>query len=166
MSQTTAPQTLISLPPLRNVADTVCSVNSPGHQGWAFFLDFDGTLAEFASRPEDVHVDPDIPVLLNRLHISLEGALAVVSGRPIESLDDFLAPATMLPAAGIHGLEQRFPGAPTTLTTKAEKNLQLVKEQVADFANSAAGVLLDRSHLAEAPSEHGLGRLRPRGLLP
>ena len=47
-----------------------------------------------------------MPATLCALHRSLDGALAVVSGRSIAQLDAFLAPAR-LPAAGIHGLERR-----------------------------------------------------------
>ncbi|WP_417694778.1 trehalose-phosphatase [Roseibium sp.] len=72
----------------------------------ALFLDFDGTLAELAARPGDVSVGPDVISTLRRLQGELGGALAVVSGRPIDQLDEFLAPL-QLPAAGLHGLEHR-----------------------------------------------------------
>lgn len=72
----------------------------------ALFLDFDGTLIDLAPRPEDVTVPPDLPVLLARLHVALGGALAIVSGRPIASVDRLLAPLR-LPAGGAHGAELR-----------------------------------------------------------
>ena len=75
--------------------------------GWAFFLDFDGTLADIAQTPESVVVPPELPDLLVRLSARAGGALALVSGRPMESLDRFLAPL-QLPSAGIHGAELRF----------------------------------------------------------
>ena len=77
----------------------------PGER-WSLFLDFDGTLAELAETPDGVRVDPELPATLEALHRALGGALAVVSGRSIAQLDDFLAPAR-LPAAGMHGLERR-----------------------------------------------------------
>jgi trehalose 6-phosphate phosphatase len=79
-----------------------------GHQ-WALFLDFDGTLVEIVERPEAVVVEPAVPSLLTRLHDRLGGALALVSGRPIEFLDERLAPAR-LDAAGLHGIERRLAG--------------------------------------------------------
>jgi trehalose 6-phosphate phosphatase len=76
--------------------------------GWAFFLDFDGTLIDIAPTPEAVTIPPELPGVLMRLADRADGALALVSGRPMESLDRFLAPVR-LPSAGIHGAEIRLP---------------------------------------------------------
>lgn len=75
-------------------------------EAWSLFLDFDGTLAEIASTPEEVHVNSVLHVTLGALFEALDGALAVISGRPIAQLDRFLAPLR-LPVAGMHGLERR-----------------------------------------------------------
>lgn len=72
----------------------------------ALFLDFDGTLAAIAPQPDAVVVEPWLVPLLGRLQVSLAGALALVSGRPIAELDAYLAPL-LLPAAGVHGAERR-----------------------------------------------------------
>ncbi|MDK9695434.1 MAG: trehalose-phosphatase [Siculibacillus sp.] len=72
----------------------------------ALFLDFDGTLVDVATRPEDVAPPPGLVELLDRLHHALGGALAIVSGRRIADLDRLLAPATFV-AAGLHGSEYR-----------------------------------------------------------
>ena len=72
----------------------------------ALFLDFDGTLIDLALRPEEVIVPPDLTPLLAQLHGALDGALAIVSGRPVASIDRLLAPLR-LPAAGGHGAELR-----------------------------------------------------------
>lgn len=76
----------------------------PGHA--ALFLDFDGTLAAIAPRPDAVVVEAWLVPLLERLHAVLGGALALVSGRPIAELDALVAPLA-LPAAGVHGAERR-----------------------------------------------------------
>ncbi len=76
----------------------------------ALFLDFDGTLVDIAATPEGVVVPASLIVNLGRLQQLFGGALALVSGRPIETLDRFLAPLR-LAATGIHGAQMRlFPG--------------------------------------------------------
>ena len=79
-------------------------------QGFALFIDFDGTLVDIAERPEAVVVEPDLAAVLLRVREALGGALAVVSGRPIATLDAFLR-SDAFDAAGLHGLEIRAGGA-------------------------------------------------------
>ena len=84
--------TMTSLPPV----DDAC----------AFFFDVDGTLADIAADAASVRLDADLPAALLALASRVGGALAVVSGRPIEQIDRLLHPAA-LPAAGVHGVERR-----------------------------------------------------------
>lgn len=71
----------------------------------AFFFDLDGTLAHIQPRPELVSVPPHTLAALERLQAG-EVPVAVISGRPLQQLDDLLAPL-QLPSAGIHGAERR-----------------------------------------------------------
>lgn len=73
---------------------------------WALFLDVDGTLVEIADTPDGVVPDARLPQLLARRSEDLGGAVALISGRPIEMLDRLFAPLR-LPVAGLHGLERR-----------------------------------------------------------
>lgn len=73
---------------------------------WALFLDVDGCLLEFADTPGGVTVPPGLVDSLAALAGRLDGALALVSGRNLETLDVLFAPLR-LPAAGVHGLERR-----------------------------------------------------------
>lgn len=68
----------------------------------ALFLDFDGTLAELAPRPDAVTVAPDLVLLLQRVHDRLHGALALITGRAQPDIDPLLAPLA-LPGAFEHG---------------------------------------------------------------
>jgi trehalose 6-phosphate phosphatase len=92
-----------------DVADLLCP-------SCALFLDFDGTLVDLAERPEDVVVPPALVDTLRELHTYLGGALAVISGRPIEQIDEFLAPLR-LPVAGVHGAERRSADGTLSLQT-------------------------------------------------
>lgn len=77
----------------------------------ALLLDFDGTLVEIAATPDAVVVPPELPGLLLRVAARLDGALAIVSGRPIRDLERFLPVPIAL--AGEHGAVLRIdPAAP------------------------------------------------------
>jgi trehalose 6-phosphate phosphatase len=73
----------------------------------SLFLDIDGTLLDFADRPESVVVDPSLVRLLADLHRALGGALALVSGRAIDTLDQLFHPFHGT-AVGLHGIEVRI----------------------------------------------------------
>lgn len=79
----------------------------------ALFLDVDGTLLEFASRPELVELPHGALDTIGRISDRLAGAIALVSGRPLRELDALFAPL-QLPAAGLHGQEFRGAEAPDT----------------------------------------------------
>jgi len=74
----------------------------------ALFIDVDGTLLDIAPRPELVEVPPSLPDLLQHLGAQREGALALISGRPIAELDRLFRPWRGA-AAGLHGIERRRP---------------------------------------------------------
>ena len=73
---------------------------------WALFLDFDGTLVDFAPRPDAVRPSPDLVPVLGRAAEFLGCALAVVTGRPIAEIDRWLDCAVPS-VAGLHGGERR-----------------------------------------------------------
>jgi trehalose 6-phosphate phosphatase len=72
----------------------------------ALFLDFDGTMVDIAPQPSAVHVPQPLLAVLQDLRDYLHGAIAVISGRPIDQIDAFLEPL-QLPVAGVHGAERR-----------------------------------------------------------
>jgi trehalose 6-phosphate phosphatase len=80
----------------------------------ALFLDFDGTLVDIAPQPEAVVVPPPLVATLASLNNYLGGAIALISGRPIAQIDEFLTPLR-LPAAGVHGAERRSANGEMTL---------------------------------------------------
>ncbi len=76
----------------------------------ALFLDLDGTLLDFAATPDRVVVPADLPQLLMDLAAQLGGAIAIVSGRPVNALEALLG-ATPVTLSGIHGAEMKTLGA-------------------------------------------------------
>jgi trehalose 6-phosphate phosphatase len=78
----------------------------------ALLLDVDGTLLDIAATPDSVVVPSCLRSSLATLLRLCDGALALVSGRPITQLDKFFAPVRT-PAIGSHGAEIRLaPGGP------------------------------------------------------
>ena len=71
------------------------------------FLDVDGTILDLAPTPDAVEVPLALLDELSSLERRLGGALALVSGRPIEELDKLFAPLR-LRASGVHGSEIRY----------------------------------------------------------
>jgi trehalose 6-phosphate phosphatase len=70
--------------------------------GWALFLDLDGTLLDIAPTPDAVQVPPGLVPTLAAVAQRLHGAMAIVTGRPRETVDGLLAP--LAPAGGFgHG---------------------------------------------------------------
>jgi trehalose 6-phosphate phosphatase len=81
----------------------------------ALYLDFDGTLAAYASHPDGVTVHDSLPALLAGLRARLGGAVALVTGRPLATLDAIMGPPRYA-GAGLHGLEWRLETGNTTLS--------------------------------------------------
>ena len=78
----------------------------PVSENTALFLDIDGTLLDLARTPDRVKVPGELQRVLEKLTHELQGALAFVSGRSLESIDKLFAP--FRPAAiGAHGGEIR-----------------------------------------------------------
>ena len=75
----------------------------------ALFLDVDGTLAPFAPTPEAVALPAGVRDDLARLCDRLQGAVALISGRPLDQLDALLHPL-QLSAAALHGHQWRHAG--------------------------------------------------------
>jgi trehalose 6-phosphate phosphatase len=78
----------------------------------ALLIDLDGTLLDIAPTPSSVIVPPDVPDVLRALRHLLGDAVAIVTGRPIETIDALLGDLPFA-VAGEHGAAIRHaPGAP------------------------------------------------------
>jgi len=72
------------------------------------FLDYDGTLADFAPTPEHVQANPEVVSLLTRLVRVPRFRVAVVSGRRLSHVRR-LVPVDGILLAGTYGVEVRMP---------------------------------------------------------
>lgn len=109
----------------------------------ALLLDFDGTLVDIAPAPELVVVPDELRRSLARLRDRLGGALAIVTGRPLEQIDAYL-PGIPYAVAAEHGaLLRRSPGGHVHRAALAEVPPEWVAEAEA-FAASHEGARVER----------------------
>lgn len=118
------------------------------HDDWALFLDVDGTLIEIADAPDRVTVDDRVQGILTGLDARFSHAVALVSGRPIATLDALFAPLR-LASAGLHGLERRARDG-TIDRCAADIHMDEVRRDVAAFARRDPGLLVEDKGLSVA----------------
>ncbi len=124
---------------------------------WALFLDVDGTLLGFRDDPAEVASSAELNALLSRLAERLDGALALISGRPVHDIDRVFSPL-VLPAAGAHGLElRRHPDDPVEYREGAQLPDDAM-DRLQTFVAGRPGVLLEHKpqgvalHYRRAPA--------------
>jgi trehalose 6-phosphate phosphatase len=129
----------------------------------AFFFDFDGTLVELAPTPDGVLVQPRVIDLLTELRNLTNGAVAIVSGRGIDSIDAFLGIAD-LPIAGLHGAERRDANGDTQRIGFHDERLLRMEQVLAQVVNQHPGMLLEIKgaalalHYRNAPDREPVAR--------
>ncbi|CAD6547444.1 Trehalose-6-phosphate phosphatase [Paraburkholderia hiiakae] len=129
----------------------------------AFFFDFDGTLVDLAPTPDGVLVRPDMLALLRELRRVTHGAVAIVSGRGIESIDGFLGMPD-LPVAGLHGAERRDANGDTQRVGFNDQRLLHIEQVLAEVVRTHPGMLLEIKgaslalHYRNAPEHEGTAR--------
>ncbi|WP_247654775.1 MULTISPECIES: trehalose-phosphatase [Microvirga] len=112
------------------------------NERYALFLDFDGTLVDIVERPDAVRVDPSLPAVLTTLQERLGGALAIISGRPVEFLDGRFVPHAF-DMAGLHGLEHRIAGKMSMCDPDEHPALRATVERLSAIVSGKEGVLIE-----------------------
>ncbi|HET9835388.1 MAG TPA: trehalose-phosphatase [Rhodanobacteraceae bacterium] len=115
---------------------------------WALFLDVDGTLLDFASHPEGVHVDARLHDDLASLRERLRGALALLSGRTLAQLDE-LFDWRRHAAAGLHGAQLRLADG-HSFEDDGEARVTALHALAESRIAGTPGVLLEDKHQALA----------------
>lgn len=133
------------------------------------FLDFDGTVIDFAATPDAVHVDEQLIALLMDVQRAVQGALALVSGRSIAVLDQLFDPLR-LPAAGVHGVERRDVNGALHRQALLDEPLIAARTALERFVAAHDGLLLEDKgsalavHYRRAPHFRELVRTIVAGL--
>lgn len=115
---------------------------------WAVFLDIDGCLLDLAPTPDEIFVPPDLPPAIEKLRLTLGGALALVTGRGLTYADALFDPFPF-PIAGLHGAEMRGPDGKMIEATAPPAFAEL-KAALAEEAKSMPGVLIEDKGAAVA----------------
>jgi trehalose 6-phosphate phosphatase len=115
----------------------------------AFFIDFDGTLVDIAPRPELVHVEPRVRDLLSALSNRFGQAVAVITGRPLDVVDGFLAPLTLAVGAE-HGSVRRDASGRIHADTRGAEAVEAAAHQLEPLALANPGLLLERKMVSVA----------------
>lgn len=109
---------------------------------WCLFLDVDGTLIELTDVPSDTRADEDLKVLLKDVSLRLGGAVALVSGRSLNTLDSLFTPLH-LPAAGLHGVERRKASGVMHGASFNDSQLDRARVALLALVETRAGTLLE-----------------------
>lgn len=117
-------------------------------QHWAVFLDIDGCLLDMAATPDEIVVPPDLPGSIERLRMTLGGALALVTGRGLIYADALFDPFPF-PIAGLHGAEMRGPDG-RMIHANASPAFTELKATLSEEAKSMPGVLIEDKGAAVA----------------
>lgn len=125
----------------------------------ALLLDLDGTLLDIAPTPDAVRVPPDLPPVLRRLRDHLKGALAIVTGRPVEQIEALLGDIPRAVAGEHGGAIRPAPGEAIVRVTLPDPPVDWIIE-AARIADAHPGSLLEQKqrgfvfHYRAAP-QHG-----------
>ena len=125
----------------------------------ALLLDLDGTLLDIAPTPDAVRVPPDLPGVLTRLRDHLGGALAVVTGRPVEQVEALLGDVPHAIAGEHGGAIRGAPGGEIERVSLPDPPVEWIIE-AARIVERHPGALLEQKqrgfvfHYRQAP-EHG-----------
>lgn len=114
----------------------------PPSPDWCLFLDVDGTLVELTDTPSQTSADVQIKTLLRNVAERLGGAVALISGRKIQTLDELFAPLR-LPAAGLHGIERRAASGAMQGASFIDAQLNGARVEIRSLVAAHPGTLME-----------------------
>jgi len=108
----------------------------------ALFLDVDGVLLEVASTPGLVRIPGHLVELLYQLSDELDGALALVSGRPVDEIDRMFTPYRFA-TVGVHGCERRGRDGALRAARIDTATLNRMHDDCSNFVGDSADLLVE-----------------------
>jgi trehalose 6-phosphate phosphatase len=137
--------------------------------GWALFVDIDGTLLDMAPTPDAVRVPAGLVQILTDVSAAFSGAVALITGRRVTDADRFFSPLK-LAVSGVHGTEARGPhdGGMTMLAEPVPAGLA---GAVRTVARALPGILVEDKgaglavHYRNAPEARAELELQLRELI-
>jgi trehalose 6-phosphate phosphatase len=129
----------------------------------ALFFDVDGTLVPIVPDPRAVRVERALLAQLSSLQSRFDGAVALLSGRPLDTLDQLFAPLR-LPAAGLHGLQRRYANGQVHQSVTESEFMQAARAALAGFVRSELGLVLEDKGETVAVHFRAVPALGPRVL--
>lgn len=115
----------------------------------ALFLDVDGTLLELAAAPDAVRVPAALRNTLELASQRESGALALVSGRTLDDLDQLFAPSRF-PACCQHGFERRDARGSVTRAGVDHRVLEPVRDWLRAWLDKRDNLMLEEKTTALA----------------
>jgi len=126
----------------------------------ALLLDMDGTLLDIAPTPDQVRVAPGLPEALRRLRDAMGGALAFVTGRPIEQVDGLFGNVPYAVAGEHGGAIRHAPGAEIVRAILPDLPVEWVIA-AARIADAHPGVLLEQKQRGFVLHDRAVPELGP-----
>ena len=123
-----------------------------GADRYWLFLDYDGTLADFAPTPDDIIVDRELISLLSELAALADVRVAVISGRRLGHIQQLL-PVPGITLAGTYGIELQTPDGKLVRRLRLEQirpTLERIKETWDAVLKGKPGFYLEEKNWALA----------------
>lgn len=115
----------------------------PDARSTALFLDFDGTLVEITDRPDAISLAEETRSAVDTIARHAGGALAIVTGREIATIDAFVSPLR-LPIAGVHGFARRDAAGRMQVHEVDEALLGRAADELAALCQIHSGLFIER----------------------
>ncbi len=141
-------------PPILSANELLRAIRQRENAGGGLwlFLDYDGTLVPIAPSPDQALSDPELLRLLAKLVSVPAFRVAILSGRPLASLQALL-PIPGLILAGLYGIEIQMPDRTILRGTDAadmRHTVERVKDAWTQLIDRRAGFLVEDKGLAVA----------------